>query len=140
MRTQVGIVGAGPAGLMLSRLLHLAGIESVVLETRSRSYIEDRIRAGLIEQWARDLLIDVGVGERMQREGLIHHGIKFRFGDRLHQFDFKALVGKVVTIYGQQEVVKDFVARQLADRVPILFEVADVSIRDFDSSKPKITF
>jgi p-hydroxybenzoate 3-monooxygenase len=140
MRTQVGIVGAGPAGLMLSRLLHLAGISSVVLENRSRSYVEDRIRAGLIEQWARDLLIEVGVGERMQAEGLIHHGIKFRFGDRLHQFDFKALVGKVVTIYGQQEVVKDFITRQVADGAPIHFEVADVSVHELESTRPKIKF
>jgi p-hydroxybenzoate 3-monooxygenase len=140
MRTQVGIVGAGPAGLMLSRLLYLAGIESIVLESRSRSYVEDRIRAGLIEQWARDLLIEVGVGERMQGEGLVHHGIKFRFGDRLHHFDFKVLVGKVVTIYGQQEVVKDFIARQLEDEVPILFDVEDVSVCDIDSNTPRIAF
>jgi p-hydroxybenzoate 3-monooxygenase len=140
MRTQVGIVGAGPAGLMLSRLLHLAGIDCVVLEDRSRTYVEDRIRAGLIEQWARDLLIEVGVGERMQHEGLIHDGINFRFGDRLHHFDFKALVGKVVTIYGQQEVVKDFITRQLADGVPIHFEVADVSVHELESTKPQIRF
>ena len=80
MRAQVGIVGAGPAGLMLSHLLHLAGIESIVLENRNRDYIENRIRAGLIEQWARDLLIETGVGERMQREGLAHDGIHFCFG------------------------------------------------------------
>ena len=115
MRTQVGIVGAGPAGLMLSHLLHLEGIEFVILENRSRDYIESRIRAGLIEQWARDLLIETGVGERMQREGLSHDGIHFCFDGALHYIDFRKLVGQGVTIYGQQEVVKDLVARRLAD-------------------------
>ena len=90
MRTQVGIVGAGPAGLMLSRLLHLEGIDSVVVENRSRSYIESRIRAGLLEQWASDLLVEVGVGERMQREGMFHDGVYFSFGGALHYIDFRA--------------------------------------------------
>src|ERR1700757_3064376 len=97
MRTQVGIVGAGPAGLMLSHLLHLEGVESIILENRSRDYIESRIRAGLIEQWARDLLIETGLGERLQREGLSHNGIHFCFGGALHYIDFRALVGKGVT-------------------------------------------
>ena len=98
MRTQVGIVGAGPAGLMLSHLLHLEGIDSIILENRSRSYIEGRIRAGLIEHWARDLLIDTGVGERLQRESLFHHGIHFCFDGALHHIDFQKLVGKGVTV------------------------------------------
>ena len=132
MRTQVGIVGAGPAGLMLSHLLHLAGIESVVLENRSRDYIESRIRAGLIEHWAADLLVETGVGERMQREGLAHDGIYFCFNDELHYIDFDALVGKGVTIYGQQEVVKDLIARRLADGGQILFDVDDVSVEELD--------
>jgi len=102
MRTQVGIVGAGPAGLMLSRLLHLQGIESIVIENRSRDYIENRIRAGLIEHWAADLLRDVGVGDRMQREGMLHWGINVGINGDLHRIDFKALVNKRVTIYGQQ--------------------------------------
>jgi len=140
MRTQVGIVGAGPAGLMLSHLLHLQGIESVILENRSRDYIEGRIRAGLIEQWARDLLIETGVGERMQREGMSHNGIYFCFGRELHYINFRELVGKGVTIYGQQEVVKDLVARRLADGGQVLFEVDDVSIHEFNTSKPKIRF
>ena len=140
MRTQVGIVGAGPAGLMLSHLLHLAGIESVVLENRSRHYIETRIRAGLIEQWASDLLIDTGVGERMQREAMFHNGVHFAFGGALHYINFRDLVGKGVTIYGQQEVVKDLVARRLGDGGQILFEVADVSVHDFSSTTPKIRF
>src|SRR6476619_3464382 len=140
VRTQVGIVGAGPAGLMLSHLLHLEGIESLILENRSRDYIESRIRAGLMEQWARDLLIDAGVGERMRREGLSHNGIHFCFDSALHYIDFRKLVGQGVTIYGQQEVVKDLVARRLADGGQILFEVEDVSVHDFEGKAPKIRF
>src|ERR1700746_2180742 len=109
IRTQVGIIGAGPAGLMLSHLLHRAGIESVVIETRSRDYIESRIRAGLLEQWATDLLIETGVGARMQREAMFHNGVHFAFGGTLHYIDFRRLVGQGVTIYGQQEVVKDLI-------------------------------
>src|SRR5271166_2984339 len=140
MRTQVGIVGAGPAGLMLSHLLHLAGIESVTLENRTRDYIESRIRAGLIEQWASDLLIESGVGARMQREGMFHGGVHFAFGGSLHYINFRDLVGKGVTIYGQQEVVKDLIERRLADGGQILFEAADVSVHDFAGKAPKIRF
>jgi p-hydroxybenzoate 3-monooxygenase len=140
MRTQVGIVGAGPAGLMLSHLLAREGIDSIIIENRSRAYIESRIRAGLMEQWARDLLIEVGVGERMQREGMSHNGIHFCFDGALHYINFRALVGKGVTIYGQQEVVKDLVARRLADGGQILFEVDDVSVHDFAGPTPKIRF
>ena len=140
MRTQVGIVGAGPAGLMLSHLLHLEGIDSVIVENRSRSYIESRIRAGLLEQWASDLLVEVGVGARMQREGMFHNGVYFSFGGALHYIDFRALVGKGVTIYGQQELVKDLIDRRLADGGRILFEASDVSIHDFAGNAPKIRF
>jgi len=138
--TQVGIVGAGPAGLMLSHLLHRAGIESVILENRSRDYIESRIRAGLIEQWASDLLVETGVGTRMQHEGMFHNGVYFAFGGALHYINFRELVGKGVTIYGQQEVIKDLVARRLADGGTILFETSDVSIHDFVGRAPKIRF
>jgi p-hydroxybenzoate 3-monooxygenase len=140
MRTQVGIVGAGPAGLMLSHLLHREGIDSIILENRSREYIESRIRAGLIEQWASDLLIETGVGERMQREAMFHNGIYFCFNRALHYIDFRKLVGKGVTIYGQQEVIKDLIARRLADGGQILFEVGDVSVHDFAGGNPKIRF
>jgi p-hydroxybenzoate 3-monooxygenase len=140
MRTQVGIIGAGPAGLMLSHLLHLAGIESVILENRSRDYIESRIRAGLIEQWASDLLIETGVGERMQREGMWHNGVSFCFNGELHYLDFRKLVGRGVIVYGQQEVVKDLVAKRIADGTPILFEVDDVSVHDVETASPKIRF
>ncbi len=140
MRTQVGIVGAGPAGLMLARLLHLQGIDSIVIENRSRDYVENRIRAGLIEHWAADLLIDLGVGERMRREGMLHWGINIGINGDLHRIDFKALVDKRVTIYGQQEVVKDFVALHLADGEPLHFEVEDVSVHDVTAKNPKIRF
>jgi p-hydroxybenzoate 3-monooxygenase len=140
MRTQVGIVGAGPAGLMLSHLLHLEGVDSVILENRSRDYIESRIRAGLIEQWASDLLVETGVGARMQREGMFHNGVHFAFGGALHYINFRELVGKGVTIYGQQEVVKDLIARRLSDGGQILFEASDVSVHDFAGHAPKIRF
>ena len=140
MRTQVGIIGAGPAGLMLARLLHLAGIESIIIENRSRDYIQNRIRAGLIEHWAADLLSEVGVGERMKAEGMLHWGINIGVNGDLHRIDFKALVDKRVTIYGQQEVVKDLVARRLEDGGPLLFEVDGVSIHEVTSKQPKIRF
>ena len=138
MRTQVGIIGAGPAGLMLARLLHLAGIESVIIENRSRNYIENRVRAGLIEHWAADLLTEVGVGDRMKAEGILHWGINIGINGDLHHIDFKALVDKRVTIYGQQEVVKDLVDRRLADGGPLLFEVDGVSVHEMTSQRPKI--
>jgi p-hydroxybenzoate 3-monooxygenase len=140
MRTQVGIIGAGPAGLMLARLLHLQGIDSIVIENRSRDYIENRIRAGLIEHWAADLLVDVDVGARMQREGMLHWGINVGINGDLHRIDFKALVNKRVTIYGQQEVVKDLVARRLEDGGQLLFEVDDVNVHDLAGKQPKIRF
>jgi p-hydroxybenzoate 3-monooxygenase len=140
MRTQVGIIGAGPAGLMLARLLHLQGISSIVIENRSRDYIENRIRAGLIEHWAADLLVELGVGDRLKREGLLHWGINIGINGDLHHLDFKALVDKRVTIYGQQEVVKDLVVRRLADGDPLLFEVDDVSVHDVTSNNPSIRF
>src|SRR3954471_15748447 len=140
MRTQVGIVGAGPAGLMLSHLLHLSGIDSIIVEERSRAYCESRVRAGLIENWARDLIIKVGLGERLQREGLSHHGIKLNFETGLHSIDFTALVGRAVTIYGQQELVKDMMAQRLADGGRILFEADQVSVHALDSDHPKIRF
>ena len=140
MRTHVGIVGAGPAGLMLARLLHLQGIESIIIENRSRDYIENRIRAGLIEHWAADLLTDLGVGERLQREGMLHWGINIGINGDLHRIDFRALVNKRVTIYGQQEVVKDLVERRLTDGGALLFEVSDVNIHDLTGKQPKIRF
>ena len=140
MRTQVGIVGAGPAGLVLALLLRRAGIDSVIIENRSRDYIEHRIRAGLLEQWVTDLLVELGIGDRMRREGMFHRGIYLNFDGALHHLDFRELIGKGVTIYGQQEVVKDALLRLLADGEQILFEVDDVSIHDFERGAPKIRF
>ena len=140
MRTQVGIIGAGPAGLMLARLLRMQGIDSIIIENRDRDYIENRIRAGLIEDWAADLLIEIGVGERMKRESLIHWGVNIGINGDIHHIDFKKLVNKRVTIYGQQEVVKDMVARRLADGGELLFEVGDVGVHDLKSERPKIRF
>jgi p-hydroxybenzoate 3-monooxygenase len=140
LRTQVGIVGAGPAGLMLARLLHLAGIESIIIENRSRDYIENRIRAGLIEDWAAQFLTEIGVGERMNRESMVHWGNYIGINGDLHHLDFKKLVGKRVTIYGQQEIVKDMVAQRLTDGGPLMFEVDDVSVHDITSKQPKIRF
>ena len=141
MRTQVGIVGAGPAGLVLAHLLHLQGIESVVLEARSRKYIEERVRAGLLEHGTVELLIETGVGKRLQRECLTHHGIVLRFNRRSHRIDFDDLTGgKTVTIYAQQEVVKDLVAARLDYGAPILFDVEDVTVHDFNTANPSIRF
>ena len=110
MRTQVGIVGAGPAGLLLSHLLHLEGISSVVLETRTREQIESTIRAGVLEQGTVDLLTEIGVGERMKREGFVHTGIELRFGGQGHRIDLSDLTGgKAITVYAQHEVIKDLV-------------------------------
>ena len=141
MRTQVGIVGAGPSGLLLSHLLHLRGIESVIVENRSRDYIEARIRAGVMEDWVAQLLRDIGVGARMDREGLVHEGLEISFAGKRHRIDLKALTGgKTIMVYGQQEVVKDLVAARLADGTPIHFEATDVAVAGIDSDRPKIAF
>jgi p-hydroxybenzoate 3-monooxygenase len=140
MRTQVGIVGAGPAGLMLARLLTLQGIDSIIIENRSREYIENRVRAGLIEHWAVDLLVDIGAGDRLKRESMVHWGNNIGINGELHRIDFKKLVNKRVTIYGQQEVVKDLVDLRLADGGPLYFDVDRVSVHDFTTDKPKIQF
>ena len=141
MRTQIAIVGAGPAGLMLSHLLHLQGIRSVVLENRSRQYIEERIRAGLLEQGTVDLMTETGVGERLKRESLVHHGIQLRFGGRGHRIDLSGLTGgRAVTIYAQHEVVKDLVKARLDAGGEILFEVEDVSVRDLTGTAPRVRF
>ena len=143
MRTQVGIVGAGPAGLLLSHLLHLENVESVVLETRSRSYIEERVRAGILEQGTVDLLNETGVGERMMQQGLVHHGIELQFARGRHRIDFQALTGgKSIMVYAQHEVLKDLIKARLAAGGRIFFDVEDVEIHDFEpsSKQPRITF
>ena len=141
MRTQIGIVGAGPAGLMLSHLLHLQGIESIIVENRGREYCENRVRAGVLEQGTADLLVESGVGERMQREGLIHHGIYLRFRGRDHHFNFTELTGgKSIMVYSQHDVVKDLIAARLKDGGQIFFDVKDVAVQDITSSAPRIRF
>jgi p-hydroxybenzoate 3-monooxygenase len=140
VRTHVGIVGAGPAGLLLAHLLHLQHIDSVVLEIKSRDYVEKRIRAGVLEQGTVDTLIEAGVGGRMQREGLLHHGIELRFGGRGRRIDFSDLTGRAITVYGQHEVVKDLIAARLDAGGTILFEVEDVSVHSPTTSTPTIRF
>jgi len=141
MRTQVGIVGAGPAGLMLAQLLHREGIESVVLENRSRDYVEQRIRAGVIEHAIAELLVDAGIGERMRREGIVHHGIKLQFDGERHRMPLSDLTGgRTIVIYGQTEVVKDLIAARLGAALPLFFEVGDVTVHDLESERPCIRF
>ena len=140
MRTQVGIVGAGPAGLLLSHLLHLEGIESVVIEAKSRQYVEARVRAGVLEQGTVDLLNTCGVGARMRQEGLIHEGIELLFQGERHRIHFKELIGRCVTVYGQQEVVKDLIQARLNAGGPIVFEAANVTIHDLNTDRPKVRY
>ena len=140
MRTQVGIIGAGPAGLLLSHLLHLAGIESIVLESKSRHYVEHRVRAGLLEQSSVDLINASGLGARMQRESLVHDGINLCFDGKLRRIDMYALTGRRVSIYGQQECVKDMIAVRLAAGGAILFEAEAHALEGVDTDAPVIHF
>lgn len=140
MRTQVGIVGAGPAGLVLSRLLDLQGIENVVLESRTRDYIQERVRAGVLEQGTAELLTEIGAGKRLKREGLVHEGVELRFNGRGHRIDFRELTGRSITIYAQSEVIRDLIDLRLEEKREIRFEVDSLSILDFDSTEPKIRF
>ncbi|MFG3436717.1 4-hydroxybenzoate 3-monooxygenase [Nonomuraea sp. NPDC047897] len=140
MRTQVGIIGAGPAGLLLSHLLHLRGISSVVLERRSRDHVERRVRAGVLEQGTVDTLVQAGVGDRLLREGLPHHGIELRYGAERHRIAFDKLVsGRSITVYGQQEIVKDLIAARLAAGGDVRFEVDDVALHS-PEERPYLTF
>jgi p-hydroxybenzoate 3-monooxygenase len=137
--TQVGIVGAGPAGLMLSHLLHLHGISSIVLEARSRDYCEERIRAGVLEHTSVQMLHDSGVGGRLDREGLRHGGIDLGLNGELHRIPFVELTGKYVTVYGQHEVVKDLISRRLADGGEVRFECGEVTLNNISGSRPSIS-
>jgi p-hydroxybenzoate 3-monooxygenase len=140
VRTQVGIIGAGPAGLLLSRLLQLQGIDTVVLENRSRDYVEARIRAGILEQHTVQTLRDAGVGERLDREGLPHDGVHLQYPGTRHHLDFEELCGRKVWVYGQTEVTKDLIRAQLDDGPPLLFGVSDVRPEDVDGDSPRIRF
>ncbi|HEX6157593.1 MAG TPA: 4-hydroxybenzoate 3-monooxygenase [Burkholderiales bacterium] len=140
MRTQVAIVGAGPAGLLLSHLLHLEGIASIVIESRTREEIEATIRAGVLEQGTVDLLAQSGVGERMKREGFRHEGIYLRFRGASHRIALSELTGRAITVYAQHEVIKDLVAARLAAGGDLRFGVKDTALYDLDSAAPKTRF
>ncbi len=140
MRTQVGIIGAGPAGLLLAHLLHRDGIECVILENRSRQYVVERVRAGLLEQGTVDLMTELGLAGRLHREALVHHGLELRFFGQGHRIPLTDLTGKVVTIYGQNEVMKDLIDARLAAGGEIRFEAEAVGLYDLDTTAPKIRF
>ena len=140
MRTQVAIIGAGPAGLLLAQLLHLRGIESVVLEARSRAYIENRVRAGVLEHQSVDILNAAGVGGRLMREGLAHQGLYLHFAGQAHRIDLQDLTGHAVMIYGQQEVVRDLVEARLNTGRPLYFEASGVSVEDIATERPRVRF
>jgi p-hydroxybenzoate 3-monooxygenase len=139
-RTQVGIVGAGPAGLTLGHLLHREGIDSVILEARSRDYVEARLRAGVLEHDVAELFDGAGVGARMRREGLVHTGVELQSGPERHRLAFDELTGKTIVVYGQTEVVKDLIAARLESGRPLRFGVSNVSLHDLDADRPAIRY
>ncbi|GAC1549199.1 MAG: 4-hydroxybenzoate 3-monooxygenase [Beijerinckiaceae bacterium] len=139
-RTQVAIVGAGPAGLLLGQLLHRAGIDNIILEARDRAYVEARIRAGVLEQGTVDMLRDIGVAERLDREGLVHPGVFVALDGRRRHIDMYAMTGKSVTVYGQTEVTKDLIEARLATGRPLIFEAQHVSIRDIEGKEPRVRY
>ena len=140
-RTQVGIVGAGPAGLTLGHLLHLRGIDTVIVEDRSREHVEARVRAGVIEQGIVDLLTAAGAGQRLHREGLVHHGMELQFAGERHRIPLSDLTdGRAIVIYGQTEVVKDLIALRLESGRPLHFDVDDVSLHDLETERPRIRY
>ena len=139
-KTQVAIIGAGPSGLLLSQLLHMRGIESIVLERQTREYVEARIRAGLLEWGTVDLLNEAGVGARMMREGLAHDGVELAFDRRTHRIDLKALTGQRVMVYGQTEIQKDLADARVASGGCIVWEAKDLAIHDFDGGRPRVSY
>src|SRR5919202_4808650 len=141
MRTQVGIVGAGPAGLLLSHMLYLRGIDSVVVESRSREAIEATIRAGVLEQSTVDLMMEIGAGERMKREGFVHHGFELRFAGRGHRINLHDLTnGRSITVYAQHEVLKDLIALRLRTGGEIHFEAKATGLENVPYDTPKVRF
>jgi p-hydroxybenzoate 3-monooxygenase len=140
MRTQVAIIGAGPAGLLLGQLLHRHGIDNIILERHTGDYVLGRIRAGVIEQAAVDLLDEAGVGTRMHREGLIHDGTQICVDGVRHRIDFKALTGRTVMVYGQTEITKDLMDGRAAEGLPTVYEAQDVGLHDFLGGQPRVTY
>ncbi|MEP9362692.1 4-hydroxybenzoate 3-monooxygenase [Nocardioides sp. CN2-186] len=140
MRTQVAIIGAGPAGLLLSHLLAADGVESVVLETRSEEYVASRIRAGILEQSSVDLLREVGLGDRLDREADAHRGIYLQWPHERHHLDFEALTGRRVFVYGQTEVQKDLVAAASARGQEVVYEISDTALHDLETDRPSVTY
>ncbi|HZB62683.1 MAG TPA: 4-hydroxybenzoate 3-monooxygenase [Microvirga sp.] len=140
MRTKIVIVGAGPAGLLLGRLLENQGIDNVILERRSQDYVLGRIRAGVLEQGTVELLEKAGVGERMRQEGLVHDGVEFCFDGDRHRFDFRALIGRTVTVYGQTEVTRDLMQARDASDAPTIYEAGNVSLHDFSGDRPRVRY
>ena len=141
MRTQVAIIGAGPAGLMLSHLLHQRGVDSVVLDLRTREDIEQTIKAGVLEQGTVDLMRQTGLGDRMLRDGFVHHGINLAFDGGMHRINmFELTGGRAVTVYAQHEVLKDLIARRLDDGGDVRFGVSDTAVEGLESDRPRVTF
>jgi p-hydroxybenzoate 3-monooxygenase len=141
LHTQVAIVGAGPAGLMLGHLLHLGGIDSIIVENRSQDYVIARVRAGVLEQGTVDLMNEIGVGDRLRREGLRHRGIHIAFNGARHHIDMEALSGgRAITVYGQNEVVKDLIEARVASGRPLHFEVLDVTVHDLLETTPGVSY
>ena len=140
MRTKIVIVGAGPAGLLLGRLLENQGIDNIILERRSQDYVLGRIRAGVLEQGTVELLEKAGVGERMRQEGLVHDGVEFCFDGDRHRFDFRALIGRTVTVYGQTEVTRDLMQARDASDAPTIYEAGNVSLHDFSGDRPRVRY
>ena len=140
-RTAVGIVGAGPAGLLLAHLLRLEGVDSIVIEAKSRQHVEERVRAGVLEQNTVDLLNESGVGDRMRREGMVHRGIALTFQRRRHRIDLYGLTGgRAITVYAQHEIVKDLIAARLAYGGPIHFEADNVRLHGLDGDSPTVSY
>ena len=140
MRTKIVIVGAGPAGLLLGRLLENQGIDNIILERRSQDYVLGRIRAGVLEQGTVELLEKAGVGDRMRQEGLVHDGVEFCFDGDRHRFDFRELIGRTVTVYGQTEVTRDLMQARDASDAPTIYEAGNVSLHDFSGDRPRVRY